>query len=89
MHRGLSQGNQTGMGLRDRDGAGNSIALQEPGMQTEAFEKLSHGKMWNSVLMMVGHMGRSNGKPMQPTLSGGMHGSGGHTLGGAQSAATD
>jgi hypothetical protein len=73
--RGRSQGNQTGTGFSDRQGAGTSTCLP-PGRHTEAFPKLTHGRMWNSVLIRVGHMGRSNGTDTGPTLSGGMGRSG-------------
>jgi hypothetical protein len=79
--RGRSQGNQTGMGLSERHGAGNSMALHVPGIQTEAFPKVIQGRIWNSVLMRVGQMGKSNGMEMGPTLSGGTGASGGQGRG--------
>lgn len=72
---GRNQGNQTGIGFRDRLGAGNSMLLQVPGMHTEALPKLIQGRIWNSVFTMVGHMGTSKGRDIDPTLSGGMGGS--------------
>ena len=74
--RGLSHGIQMGMGFRDRQGAGNSIALPVPGMHTDTFPRLIHGKIWNSVLSRVGQMGTSNGTEIFPTLSGGIQRSG-------------
>lgn len=69
--KGLSQGNQTGIGLSDRHGAGNWMALHVPGMQMVALPNDTHGRMLNSVLTMVGQMGTSNGIEMGPTVSGG------------------
>ena len=73
---GRSQGNQTGMGFNDRHGAGNSMDLHVPGMQTDAVPKLSQGRILNSVLMSVGQIGTSKGTEMDPTVSGGTGGSG-------------
>lgn len=69
--RGRSQGNQTGIGFKERHGAGKSMDRHVPGMHTDAFPKVSHGRMLNSVLTSVGQMGTSNGREMEPTLSGG------------------
>jgi hypothetical protein len=74
--RGLSHGNQTGMGLSDRHGAGNWIALPVQGMQMVALPNDTQGRMLNSVFTMVGQMGTSNGTEMGPTVSGGTGGSG-------------
>lgn len=76
--KGLSHGIQKGMGFRDRHGAGNSTDLHVPGMHTEALPKLIHGRMWNSVLSRVGQIGMSKGRPIGPTLSGGIGRSGMH-----------
>jgi len=78
---GLSQGNQKGTGLREKHGAGISTDRHVPGRQMEAFPNVTHGRMWNSVLIMVGHMGTSNGTGMGPTDSGGMGRSGRQSLG--------
>ncbi len=72
---GRSQGNQTGTGFNERLGAGNSMLLQVPGIQTEALPKLIQGRIWNSVFTMVGQIGTSKGRPIEPTLSAGMGGS--------------
>jgi hypothetical protein len=79
--RGRSHGNQNGTGFREKQGAGNSIEVHVPGRQTEAFPKVTHGKILNSVLIIVGHMGISNGMGIGPTLSGGIGRSGRHTRG--------
>lgn len=67
-----------GMGFKERQGAGNSIAVHVPGMQIEAFPKLTHGRILNSVFRSVGHTGTSKGMGIVPTDSGGMGRSGGH-----------
>ena len=77
---GLSHGNHTGMGFSEKQGAGNSMVLQVPGIQTEARPILTQGRMLNSVLISVGQIGRSNGIEMGPTLSGGMGRSGTQVL---------
>ncbi|MEW6138881.1 MAG: hypothetical protein AB1733_11670 [Thermodesulfobacteriota bacterium] len=64
------------MGLSDRHGAGNWIALPVPGMQMVALPNDTHGRMLNSVFTMVGQMGTSNGIEIGPTVSGGTGGSG-------------
>lgn len=69
--RGLSHGIHTGIGLREKQGAGTSIALHVPGMQMDALPNDTHGRILNSVLTMVGHTGTSNGRETGPTLSGG------------------
>lgn len=74
--RGRSQGNQTGIGFNDKHGAGNSMALQVPGIHTDALPRLIHGNMWNSVFRSVGQTGRSNGIDIGPTVSGGIGRSG-------------
>ncbi|MCX5861870.1 MAG: hypothetical protein NTW27_07090 [Deltaproteobacteria bacterium] len=45
--------------------------LQVPGRQIEALPKVTQGKILNSVLIIVGHTGISNGMGIGPTLSGG------------------
>jgi hypothetical protein len=42
---GLSQGNQTGIGLRERQGAGSSMGVLVPGMQIEAFPNVTQGRI--------------------------------------------
>ena len=69
--KGRSHGNHTGIGLREKQGAGTSIALHVPGMQMDALPSDTHGRILNSVLTMVGHTGTSNGKDTGPTVSGG------------------
>ncbi len=79
---GLSHGIQTGIGFSDKDGAGNSIALHVPGIQTDALPKLIQGSTQNSVFRSVGQMGISNGIEIGPTDSGGIGRSGKHARGG-------
>jgi hypothetical protein len=43
--RGLNHGIHTGIGFKERQGAGNSIALEVPGRQTDTFPKLTHGRI--------------------------------------------
>jgi len=69
-----------GIGFREKQGAGNSTAEHVPGMQMDAFPKLTHGRMLNSVFSSVGHIGTSKGSEIDPTDSGGMGRSGGHGL---------
>lgn len=57
------------------------MGVQAPGRQTEAFPMVIQGRMLNSVLMIVGHMGTSNGTGIAPTLSGGTGRSGRQTRG--------
>lgn len=71
MSKGRSHGSHTGIGLREKQGAGTSIALHVPGMQMDALPNDTHGRILNSVLTMVGHTGTSNGRDTGPTLSGG------------------
>jgi hypothetical protein len=76
--RGLSHGIQTGIGFSDKHGAGNSMALHVPGMQTDALPRLIQGSTWNSVFRSVGQMGISKGMEIGPTVSGGTGRSGKH-----------
>ena len=85
--RGRSHGIQIGSGFRDKTGVGISMDLHEPGRQIEDFPKLTHGRIWNSVLSTVGQIGRSNGTVTDPIDSGGMGRSGTQGLEAAQSAA--
>jgi hypothetical protein len=43
--RGLSQGIQIGIGFSEKHGAGNSMAVHVPGMQTDALPMLIQGMM--------------------------------------------
>jgi hypothetical protein len=76
--RGLSQGNHTGMGFREKQGAGTTTALHVPGMQIDALPNDTHGRILNSVLTMVGQMGISKGSDTGPTVSAGTGMSGRH-----------
>jgi len=42
---GLSQGIQMGIGFNDRQGAGNSMVLHVPGIQTDALPRLTQGRI--------------------------------------------
>lgn len=86
---GLSHGIHMGIGFREKQGAGISIAVHVPGIQMDALPKLTQGMMWNSVLSRVGHTGTSNGRGMDPTLSGGIGRSGTQVRGAHTLAAYD
>ena len=58
------------------------MALQVPGIQTDALPKLIQGSTWNSVFRSVGQMGISKGMEIGPTVSGGIGRSGRHGRGG-------
>jgi hypothetical protein len=88
MSRGRNQGNQTGIGFNEKHGAGTTKRLPD-GRQIDAFPMLIQGRILNSVLIRVGHMGRSKGTEMGPTLSGGIGRSGVHPAHGAPAKADD